>query len=251
MWALIVVDPTGGPLAGSTTIKAHIGFNHWATVQQTDSAMTFNSNTNRWELSVVVPATASAVDVAFNNGSSTWDNNSGQDWHVTVNGTIANWVMDGQLDSGAPLVAQNGTRKLYAGVRGTVLYVAAPTNAGTNNDYFIFMAAAPGTMRAAPWAKAGQVAGWSAFLASESTNNYTAWTDQVAGTTVQSTKGAAGGVLEGTIDLQQEFGNVPGTLWLALGVYGTADGQPLVSSLQIQATLDDDGNLQTGEYASF
>ena len=64
--------------------------------------------------------------MVFNNGSGTWDNNGGADWHFAVSGTQQPWVMDGQLDAGATQIAQNGTRKLYAGLHGTTLYIAAP-----------------------------------------------------------------------------------------------------------------------------
>ena len=39
--------------------------------------MTFNSASNRWEYTVTVPANATELDCVFNNGSGTWDNNSG------------------------------------------------------------------------------------------------------------------------------------------------------------------------------
>jgi hypothetical protein len=45
----------------------------------------------------------------------------------------------GQLDDDAILVAENNAYALYAGVRGTILYVAAPGASG-GNDHFIFVA---------------------------------------------------------------------------------------------------------------
>jgi hypothetical protein len=49
-----------------------------------------------------VPSTATQLDVVFNDGASTWDNNGGQDWHFSVmGGASITWKMDGTLDAGA------------------------------------------------------------------------------------------------------------------------------------------------------
>lgn len=77
-----------------------------------------------WRLTLTVSATASQLDVAFNDGAGHWDNNSGQDWHVAISGGLPDWVMDGALDATAALVAQNGVMKLYAEYRDGTLYVA-------------------------------------------------------------------------------------------------------------------------------
>lgn len=244
---LISYDAEGGPLASATQVKAHIGFNNWQTVLPNDAAMMFNGSSGRWEASVSVPGSASSVDVAFNNGAGVWDNNNGQDWHVSVTGTVASWVMDGVRDADATLVSQNGALALHAGVRGTTLYVSS-NDAGEGNDHFIFVAGAPGSLRAAPWAKAGQVANWSAFVADENNNNYTGWFDGGAGVAVQSATGANGGVLEGTIDLAAELGSMPEAVWLAFGAYGTNDGAGLIASAQVPASVNGDGNIDAAEY---
>src|SRR5207253_5884188 len=119
---------------------------------------------------LTVSQTATLLDVAINNGAGQWDNNSGADWHVSVTGSTPpppQWVIDGALDADASLVAQNGASRLYAGVREGKLYVAASSAAGSASDHFILVAGSPGALRAAMWAKAGQVAAWTAFLGNE------------------------------------------------------------------------------------
>lgn len=247
---LIQYDPVGRALAGAAQVKLHYGFNNWNPVISPDPSMTWNAGEAVWELSVAVPADATQLDVVFNNGSGTWDNNGGQDWHFAVTGgqPQLNWQMDGQLDADASLVAQNGAMKLYAGVRGSTLYVAAP-DAGEGNDHFVFVAGTLGSLRASPWAKAGQVANWSAFLADENNNDYEGWFDTIGAT--QATTGPNGGYLEGTIDLAGQLGQVPETIFLAFGAYGTADGGALVSGLQVPASINGNGTIDAGEYAAF
>ena len=179
---LIKYNPAGRPLQGSAQVYLHYGFNHWSPVISPDPAMTWNSSESVWQITVMVQSAATQLDVVFNNGSGTWDNNSGADWHIAVSGGTpppSNWTMDGQLDADATLVAANNGMHLYGGMKGNVLYVACE-DAGEGNDHFILMAATPGALRAAPWAKAGQVADWAAFLADENNNNYVGWFDAAA-----------------------------------------------------------------------
>ncbi len=83
----VLFTPAGGPLAGAGTVNIHLGWNNWNPVVSPDAAMTFNSASNRWEYTVTVPANATQLDCVFNNGGSTWDNNSGADWHFSVSST--------------------------------------------------------------------------------------------------------------------------------------------------------------------
>ena len=79
----IAFTPAGGPLASAGSVFIHLGWNNWTTVPP-DAAMTFNSASNRWEYTANIPATATQLDCVFNNGSGTWDNNGGADWHFAV-----------------------------------------------------------------------------------------------------------------------------------------------------------------------
>jgi hypothetical protein len=79
----ITYNPVGRPLAGATTVRLYRGINNWASVTTPDLAMTKLAN-GTWQASYVVPATANQIDFVFNNGSGTWDNNGGADWHQTT-----------------------------------------------------------------------------------------------------------------------------------------------------------------------
>jgi hypothetical protein len=245
--ALIKYNPENRPLAGATTVRVHCGFNNWQSVISPDPAMTWNATDNVWQVSVAVPSNATQMDLVFNNGSTTWDNNGGADWHFTVSGgqPTDQWDMDGVRDAESVLIGTNNGMHLWAGLKGDVLYVACE-DAGEGNDHFIFLALTPGAMRAAPWAKAGQVAGWDAFLADENTNDYEGWFDTTAAT--QAMTAANSGVLEGTINLRDEFGTLPATIHVAFAAYGNADGGTLVSGSQISASMDGNGNLEATEY---
>ncbi len=243
--ATITYDPAGGPLAGATEIKLHYGFNNWQTVNP-DVAMIWNGSENLWSLSVPVSATANQLDFVFNNGAGIWDNNSGQDWHFNVVGTqVPAFVMDGQLDAVATELVANGDRHLYAALSGDELYLATE-DAGEGNDVFIYLAQQPGALGAANWAKTGQIAAWDAFLADENNNDFEGWFD-VSGT-AQAATAANGGVLEGTLNLAQEFGSLPVAIYVAVGVYQSADGGTLVPSQQVPASVNGNGNIEAFEY---
>ncbi len=247
--ATIRYNPAGRPLAGAGAVYAHYGFNAWNPVISPDPAMTFNAPAGVWQVTVPVSSSATQLDVVFHNGAGTWDNNGGQDWHFEVSGgqTPDRWVMDGQPDAEAFAVSANGGMTLYAGLKGDVLYVAC-NDAGEGNDHFIFLARTPGAMRSAPWAKAGQVAGWDAFLADENDNGYCAWFDATGAS--QAFTGPNGGVLEGTLNLREEFGVLPACVHLAVGVYATADSGALRPAYQVPASVNGNGHLEDLEYLS-
>jgi len=244
---LVQYDASGGVLASAGTVYIHYGFNNWGTVNPTDPPMTYNAGESTWEITLSVPQSATQFDCVFNDGAGTWDNNNGQDWHFTVTGGGGggnDWVMDGVLDAGATQIAQNGVT-LWAGIQGSVLYVATD-DAGEGSDHFILLAQTPGAMTNAPWAKAGLVAQWDAFLADENDNDYEGWFDAIGAT--QAATGANGGVLEGTIDLAGEFGSVPTEVYAAVAIYETNDGGGLLSAFQIAPTINSDGNVDAAEY---
>jgi hypothetical protein len=153
--------------------------------------------------------------------------------------------MDGVRDASSQQVAANGSRHLYAALNGNVLYVATE-DAGEGNDVFIYLADSPGSLVAANWAKAGQIAQWDAFLADENDNGYSAWFD--ASGTNQAATGANDGVLEGILNLAQEFGSLPSQIYLAVGVYQSANGGALITSQQVPASVDGNGNINALEY---
>jgi hypothetical protein len=237
----ILYDPAGGSLAGASQVIAHVGFNQWE-IPASSHPMTYSANMQRWIVQLTLPPNALQLDVAFHNGAGTWDNNSGQDWHLPVVGGGEDWVMDGVLEPTAELVAQNGAFSLWAEVRGDRLYVAA-NDAGEGEDHFIFVASPPGNVRPAPWAKAGQVANWAAYLADENNNTFSGWFDAASGGFFDSGTGPNGGVLEGVLDLAAEFGGVPDSVWLAFAAYATTDGGALNPSRQVPPSVNGTGNV--------
>ena len=254
--ATVSYNPANRPLAGAATVKLHYGYNAWAQVASPDATMTWNAKTQRWTATVPLLATATQFDIVFNNGANAWDNNGGADWHVAVTGAQApnTWTMDGSLDSDAVLVASNGARHLWAGIKGNELYVATE-DAGEGDDVFVFVGAPAGAPIAAPWAKAGQVAAWSAFLADENDNAYSGWFNQLGNTIAgagapRSATGANGGVIEGTLDLAAYLGAMPANLSLAVGPFGNANGGALKPAGQAPASVNGNGTLDASEFVS-
>jgi hypothetical protein len=254
--ATISYNPAGRPLAGASTVKLHYGFNSWSQVANPDPTMTWNAKTQRWTATVPLLASATQLDFVFNNGAGVWDNNGGADWHFTVTGTQPpnEWTMNGVVDADAVLVAQNaaGNRRVWAGIKGTTLYVATE-DAGEGDDVFLFVGAPVGALRAAPWAKSGQVASWSAFLADENDNDYEGWFNALGATFTgagnpQASSGPNGGVVEGTIDLAAYLGAVPAEIALAAGPFATGNAGALKSAQQAPAAIAVNGNIEANEY---
>ncbi len=246
---LISYDPSSRPLAGVSEVYLHYGFDGWAPTISPDPAMSWNEGEAVWQISVMVQSSATQLDMVFNDGADTWDNNGGADWHFdVVGGTPAEdpWEMDGALDANATEIASNNGMVLYAGYEGGLLYVAT-WDAGEGNDHFIFLAGVPGALQAAPWDKAGQVAGWGAFIGNENDSLWAGWFDNTA--TVQVATSDGSGYLEGTINLVEEFGTLPVEVHLAVAPYPTADGAGLLHEYQVPASINSDGNVDAGEYA--
>ncbi len=170
--------------------------------------------------------------------------------HVWVGGSTTSpgggqFTLDGALDADAREIATGNGKHLYYSMHAGKLYVATDA-AGDGNDRFIYVAHTPGAMAPANWAKSGQIAQWDAYLADENDNGWSGWFD--AQGAVENATDHNGGVLEGTIDLAGEFGSIPSDLYLAVGVYPTADGTALLPADQLPGSLDNDGNIQAAEY---
>jgi hypothetical protein len=248
----IAYNASGRNLASATGVKAHVGFNAWASVVSPDAAMTKGAD-GLWRCSLSVPSTATQLDVVFNDGASTWDNNGGQDWHFSVTGGASiTWKMDGTLDAGAVPVATTSGRTLWAGLQGDTLYLATQ-DAGEGDDVFLFLAGTSGALTAAPWSKGGQSMQWKAFLADENDNAFSGWFNELQSQTFTATKavstGTNGGVLEGTIDIAQLFGTVPDTILLAAASYGTANAGALKTAAQCPAG-NGNANIEAAEFVA-
>jgi hypothetical protein len=256
--ATVSYNPAGRALAGASTVRLHYGYNDWSIVASPDATMSWNAKTQRWTATVPLIASASQFDFAFTNGTGTWDNNAGNDWHYPVTGTQGSdaWTLDGVRDTDAFEIASNaaGTRRLWAGIKGSTLYVASD-DAGEGDDVFIFVASPVGALRAAPWSKAGQVASWTAFLADENDNDYEGWFNQLGsslsgGAAPAAATGPNGGVVEGTIDFAGLFGTAPVQLSLAVGPFGTLNGGALKPLGQAPASSNGNTTLDAIEYVT-
>ncbi len=159
------------------------------------------------------------------------------------------FVMDGILDTGAPLLAQSGGASLWGQVADGVLYFAtdAPSVFG-GRDVFLLLRTEAGALTAAPWAKAGQCAGWSRFLAREEGNGWTGWFDGAQNVLDSPLLGQAhGAVLEGSLPLDALYpGELPSSVWIAAAAYASADGGALAG--QVPAG-DGDGHVIATEFA--
>ena len=152
--ATITYTPAGGPIASASQVYIHLGWNNWGTVLSPDAAMTAVSNT--WVYTTVVSGTATQLDCVFNNGTGTWDNNSGQDWKFAVtNGGVsqapstptnltANAVSPTEIDLGWAASANTLAYIVYRG--GTSVATTAATsyndvNLATNTQFCYTIAA--------------------------------------------------------------------------------------------------------------
>lgn len=251
---MVQYNPAAGVLQNASPVFQHWGTNNWANVVSPDVAMTSNPVSQRWETTVTLSQTATQLDLVFNNGSGTWDNNGGADWHFPVTGGAAPpYILDGLAESN-DLLRATGTSnlQLWALVQGTTLYVGM-NGAASARDHYIFITSATASLRSAPWAKAGSVAVWDAFLADEADNSFSGWFNanqaQTLGAFTQKADGGSAGVIEGTVDLAQlygSFGNIPRNIYLAAAAFQTPDGGAL--QLQAPASIDGNGNLNAGEF---
>jgi hypothetical protein len=199
-----VESPMVGPDSGRLTIKLRPFNSSAQVVQRVAFVIHYNDNT--------------------------WNNNSGQDFHITISGNSQQqFSMNGSIDSAAQRIATNAGLDLYVGWNGSDLYVGTQSAQAQGGDMFIFLTDSLRSLRAAQWAKAGQVAQWSAFLGNESTNNWSGWFNSSGTAYTNGVQTAAGSALEGTINLQSLFGSIPSVVYLAVGKWQTADGGSLLA----------------------
>jgi len=168
---------------------------------------------------------------------------------------LRTFQMDGILDYQAGLAAGNNGMTLYSRFDGRYLYIAT-WDAGEGQDHFLFVVTDPTDAVAAPWAKAGQVARWSAYLVDENDGEYQSWHD-ASGTRITNTSPQArsaayfenGGRIEGVIDLAAIFGaGFTQSIYVAVAPYVSADGGSLQSAWQVPAGNSDGDLLGASEY---
>ena len=153
------------------------------------------------------------------------------------------FTLDGELDGAAQELGSAGGVTLYAAIENNILYVATESAGAVDEDVFVLIAHSPGVPLAAPWAKSGQVAAWDAYLGNESTNSWSGWFE-ISGEGAS----AVATILEGTLDLNGEFGALPDTLFLAVARYQTGDGGVLSTQFP---PGNGDGNVDAGEFLPY
>lgn len=161
---------------------------------------------------------------------------------------LGDFVLDGVLDAGVPLLAQHNGMKLWAKYDATngALYVAT-LDAGEGNDHFIFLDTdLAGGSDLAAWNKTGTTASDGPYLADENDNDFASWFRVNA--SAAAATGPNGGVLEGAINLVEQYGLAPPYVYLAVGAYPSQDGAGLLSTHQVPASHDLDPNLDANEY---
>ncbi|MDP2345356.1 MAG: alpha-amylase family glycosyl hydrolase [Deltaproteobacteria bacterium] len=159
----------------------------------------------------------------------------------------ARYRLDGAVDDAAYARAQGTGIALSVSFNGSELYVATEA-AARGQDTFLLVTDDAGRVVAAPFGKAGTVASGAIFLADEGENDFTRWF-ATTGESVAVTEPIPGrGVLEGTINLIEEFGAVPDTIFVAAVRYAGADGGAILA----QAPAGNgDANVDAAELLAF
>jgi MYXO-CTERM domain-containing protein len=133
------------------------------------------------------------------------------------------YALDGALDAAGYERATGDGITLWASFNGKVLYVATEA-ADRGEDTFIIVTDNTGRTHAAPFGKLGTVPTAGVFLADEGDNDFTSWFG-VTGEAVAATEPLPGrGVLEGTLNLVEMFGELPDQIYLAAVRYQGDDG---------------------------
>lgn len=105
----ITYDPNNGPLRYASRVYIHVGHDNWRDVVAPDPAMNAGAG-NAWTFIYVPPPGTEAINCAFNDGS-VWDNNSDENWNVSVAGCgAAPFILVG----GSPAVSTNPAAQNHA-----------------------------------------------------------------------------------------------------------------------------------------
>ncbi len=245
----ITYMPNNGALSNASPVVIHIGYNNWAG-GAIDADMT-SAGGGDWQMSYAIPDTATNINFVFRNSASTvWDNNGGADWLVAVGATVVTtnyFTMDGQFDHADGYEVANTGMKILAAVKSNHLYVATWSGRGGASDHFLYVTDKIGVPMAAPWGKTGNISfdkTTKPYLAVEQSNG--AGYLNNGGAQGRNWIGANGAAMEMEINMDEVFGHVPDTVYIAAVAYGTADG----GTIQSQCPWDwtGDSNLPKMEF---
>lgn len=135
----IQYSAAGGPIASATNVDIHLGWNGWNPVASPDAPMTLIAASNFWQYTVTIPNNATQLNCVFNNGSGTWDNNSGANWNFSVI-TNGNPQVPGQPQNlVVAAVATNQINLSWAAATGATGYIidrgGFPLTTTTSTNY--------------------------------------------------------------------------------------------------------------------
>ena len=139
-------------------------------------------------------------------------------------GISGRFKMDGKLDDGATLISSSQGLKLYAVCVSPDLYVALVSDRIQDTDSILFIADAPGPLRAAPDSKKNQVAGWLDYLENRTADRSIHWYDASGNLLYGYSASAAGTVIEGAVDIELLLGATPYKVFVAAGKYDPVSG---------------------------
>jgi glycosidase len=140
----------------------------------------------------------------------------------------ARYELDGAIDDGSFRRAQGDGITLHASFNGAELYVATEA-ARRGEDTFLLVTDDTGRTSAAPFGKAGTVATAGIFVGDEGENDFVKWFG-TTGESVASTPPVPGrGAVEATLNLLEEFGGIPDTVYVAAVRYAGVDGGAVVA----------------------
>ncbi|MEN3043759.1 MAG: T9SS type A sorting domain-containing protein [Candidatus Hydrothermales bacterium] len=145
-----------------------------------------------------------------------------------------NFVMDGKLDPGVPLIAENPQMHLWgfydrdSGRLYIATEAAGNSNDRFNNDHFIFISFNPyKKIVKSPWAKKDSVGFYNFFLADENDNSFISFFDSLENIVNDTFNfkfkafSSDTGIMEGVIYLRNLLGSDPDSIYLAVGTYKT------------------------------
>jgi cyclomaltodextrinase len=164
------------------------------------------------------------------------------------------YVLEGAVDDAAFRRVNNAAQGISLSVsfNGADLYVATEA-AARGQDAFLLITDDTGRTAVAPFAKAGTIATASVgngglFLGDEGENDFVKWFG-TTGESIAATEPVPGrGVVEGTLNLIEEFGEVPPRIFVAAVRYGGGDNGALVA----QAPAGNgDNNVDAAEFLAF
>ncbi len=223
---------------GSVGATRYLVYRNGALVAETDSTSYFDTGLSA--------STAYAYYVvAGNEGGNSLPTPS---ISVTTSANTPSFTLGSPTEPLGYLVDSPGMR-LFAAVRGTLLYVATWTPSGGANDHFVLVSDSlqNSATSPAPWGKAGLTAlpAGKPYLAAESQNNFIGWFHAAGNTWRDATPG---GRMEGVIDLVQTFGRMPDRLFFAALAYQTFNSGLLAAQSPLG---NSDGNVSPEEFLEF